>query len=479
MGTNMMQHKKSVLFLVSLSKRTIKEIENKGVDYQFFMRTIRGYSHVEFHDTISEQLISTAPLYRVVVIIGHQVNRCIELSDGSLFPMQKIVSALPASFNGYLHVAVCGSSIVKLAIKERCPNSKVRTSPETTQLELQFHIYSQLLSHTDLSKENFSDWYNNIRRNIMEEQGRKNPTDLAKLPCATKLGEDPSEDVKTTVYSPRRVVRGERFSIFIAMHFDADNGTLFFNKRNNDPRLQDEDPRELNVVLNNVHYGDELSIKISFEDANDKPTELIYVIDNNPQHVKINDKIVPLEFRAFVDAEYPCSYFTTILEYIKDGHCLKKFDYHRYGFESVYPQYNYKLEGRQVSIGGSQNKLVRYAEPFSPQKGDKIEKRVLQAMRKVVEDGLIENKQDWAAVYIKIRNEKIFYSFTIAAFVKLIKSQEFSSEIVPQSGSNIEKLAYYNSKKGQWLLYNRKYEDEDNRLIKLADIFFDYYQKQP
>lgn len=320
MDTNMMQHKKSVLFLVSLSKKTIQKIENKGVDYQFFMRTIRGYSHVEFHDTISEQLISTANLYRVVVIIGHQVDRCIELSDGSLFPMRKIVSALPSSFNGYLHVAVCGSSIVKFAIKERCPNSTVRTSPETTQLELQFRIYSQLLSHTDLSKENFSDRYNNIRRNLMEGQERKHPADLAKLPCATKLGEEPSEDVKTSVFAPKEVKATYTFPIQVFLYY-SEKGTLVAKAKAEgiDP---DTMPRLIQEPLTKIHKGDMIDVRLTMLDKDKQPTQNILVFYQEGTFtipVKITEKETKVSFDVKVTEKYLYEECWALISFIDDN----------------------------------------------------------------------------------------------------------------------------------------------------------------
>lgn len=504
MNTNSMQHNKSVLFIISLSQNKIHEIEEKRVDYQLFLRTIRSYSHVEVHETINEKLISTASSFKVVVIVGHQVDGFIEMPDGSQFPMEKIADALPIHYNGYIHVAVCDSDAIRSAIKDRCPECRLRTAPEATELELPLLIYFRLLGHRDLSKETFDNWYDSERETIKQIQESKDPAELAKLPIATKLGE---ENVKTSVYSPYYVSRGEYFSIFVAMHFDADNGTLFINQRRNDPSLRDEEAREHNVVLNNVHYGDELSIKISFEDATKYPTDLIWVnSDDNPQSVTISDKIVPLEFDVFVDAGYPYDYFKAILEYIKDGRCLKKFDYHKYEFKSVYhPQYNHNSS--HVGTGANKDYRTREAEQVThkpierqqqrgPTENDgettkhtkNKKERLIYAMQKVVEENLIKKKRDWAAIY-KILNEKLdaekkekMYTLKISDLLEYMKHLEYNRKIIPKENSNVIEKFYYcfsldeTHEHPDWKIDSIT-DAERERLIGLATKFKEYFEE--
>ena len=328
-----MQHK-SVLFLISLSQNKILEIEEKGVDYQLFLRTIRAYSHVEVHETISEDLISTASLYEVVVIVGHQVDGCIEMGDGLLFPMEKIASALH-HYTGYIHVAVCGSSVIRDAIKQGSPDSRLRTSKQSTQLELQLLIYSLLLKRTDLNKNTFDYWYEFEWNFIKEIQERKDPADLVKLPCATKLGEESSGNVKTSVFFPEEVVRGEFYKLQIILHLDVDTGTLYFDiAKGNDPGTA---KRKTNVALKNVQKGDRFLLNLSFLDGeNRRPTEQIIVDERdeltfeNDYYTKaiiVNDEDkTEITIHVTVNKDYNDSKFFTIIKFIKDDKCLMTFD---------------------------------------------------------------------------------------------------------------------------------------------------------
>lgn len=377
MSTDLMQHKKSVLFLISLSQIKIQEIEEKGVNYELFLKTIHGYSHVEVHETISEELISKAFSYNVVVVVGHQVNGCIEMADGSLFPMSKIAQALPAQFNGYMHVAVCGSTSIRDEIKQLCPDSRVRTSNKVTQLELQILIYSMLLSRTDLSKETFDHWYVFERDHIKELQKRKNPADLAKLPCATKLGDSSNtsdDSVKTSVFMPEKVTRGEFFKLQIKMHLDIDTGTLYLeDAEGNDPNTVQ---RKKNVAIKNIQIGDELLLNLCFLDGDSDliPTEQIKIkkelykeelnsIDNiYTLGITISEENQTLVLHVKIANEYIYSKFFTIIEFVKDSKPLIEPFNLETGFKTDDSQKCSNIKRSRGDIGGNQNKLVREPE---------------------------------------------------------------------------------------------------------------------
>ena len=257
MGTNtkFMLHNKTILFLISLSQRTIQDIEDKGVGYQLFLQIVRSYSHVEIHEEISEELIGTASQYQVVTIVGHNINDCIELADGSLFPMRKIASALPPTFDGYLHVAVCGSSIFFDAIKERTPNSRVRTSEDFEELELDLLIYSELLSRLDLRKDTFDDYYGAYYNYIKEEQEHQKPADIAKFPRATKLG------TMATGERPFKVVRNSEFFINCIFHNESAEVTIkenIENAHNSSHKIKDP-------IIEKLKDGDSVYVILHFD----------------------------------------------------------------------------------------------------------------------------------------------------------------------------------------------------------------------
>lgn len=329
-----MQHNK-VLFLISLSKKKISELENKGVNYDLFLDTIHGYSHVEVHETISEKLLNKASSYKVVVIVGHQIDGSIEMPDGSLLPMIKIAQALPANFEGYLHLAICGSSSIRDDIKRRCPDSRVRTSNRATQLELQILIYSQLLSRTDLCKETFDYWYEFHRNYIKEIQKRKSPEELATLPWASTLGEPTTAPIPT-VYSPNHVIRGYEFEIQIFLHYDTEKGIVHDIAIGRDHETK---PHLIPETLKDIQKGDEVEIRLSMQDVKSNPTDQIIVCGKEctySETITICDTFAEKVFDVIVCEEYKYEEFKAVVEFVKDG-------------KSIIKPYKYKISFKQES----------------------------------------------------------------------------------------------------------------------------------
>lgn len=355
-----MQHK-DILFLFAISQELIVRAEEEGFSVSDYISKISKKDNVEVRELTIDTLASVNEFKFVIILAHHDYGTdSLLLENGTYLSLNVLVSMLPNNLKRdvVLDFAVCRTHDDKKKvnltdeIKKINAHYYVQTAEEETDLKTRLKVYRLLPTVLKVRPE--TNYHQAYLFCLNELKSRRQSVKVR--PSTTKLGgTESSEDVKTTVYSPLRVVRGERFNIWIAMHFDADKGTLFIDERNNDPRLKDVKARKHNVVLNNVHYDDELSIKISFEDGNDNPTELISVTNNNPKSFRLSDKIVPLKFRVFVDTGYPYDYFTAILEYIKDGHCLKKFDNLIYGFESVYPQYDTKQGRLQINIGGDKS----------------------------------------------------------------------------------------------------------------------------
>lgn len=475
-----MKHNKSVLFLISLSQNKIREIEDKGVDYRMFLETIRNYSHVEVHETINDELLSKAHLYEVVIIVGHQVDGCIEMADSSLFPMNKVAYALNPTFNGYLHVAICGSSIIRDNIKACCPNSRVRTSKKTTQLELQLLIYSLLLSRNDLNKETFDYWYEFERNYIKEIQERKDPSDLAKLPCATKLGTE-SDIIKSSVFAPHRVPRGELFDLIVVLHHNEDNGTLEVEIQNHDEMMR---LRDHNVVLNNIHRGDILFLRISFLDATKSPTRLISVESDNPQNVTIGDNNEKVLFEIYVAKEYSCGYFRIVLEYIKDGKCLRKTDENKVYIKKEDYQHEINKEKQHsdfrgpLNLEGNKNfaELIRVNEPSNRRRGrtgrggEKVSAAFKYEYK--VKDKELAN-QRLVILYRYLLNSKLIHEDTQQqTFIDLFSGGECSQRIVWMDDVNtladlfrrlvnIEKYVKVKSPYGLWQMVDGHFWDKE------------------
>lgn len=474
-----MQHKKSVLFLISLSQSKIQEIEEKGVNYELFLKTIHGYTHVEIHETISEELINKASLYNVVVVVGHQVNECIEMPDGSLFPMNKIAQALPAEFNGYLHVAVCGSSSIRDEIKRRCPDSRVRTSNRATQLELQILIYSQLLSRTDLCKETFDYWYEFHRNYIKEIQKRKSPEELATLPWASTLGEPTTAPIPT-VYSPNHVIRGYEFEIQIFLHYDTEKGIVHDIAIGRDHETK---PHLIPETLKDIQKGDEVEIRLSMQDVKSNPTDQIIVCGKEctySETITICDTFAEKVFDVIVCEEYKYEEFKAVVEFVKDG-------------KSIIKPYKYKISFKQESSQKINNAdLVDEIEGRKDFTGNPIIKtnilneKVIMAMAKILKLNSIHRKQDWAVIYRVLYENSICYDRT--QFVKQLRFR-FGKEYgycIPASSSSIDKFLCYlseNTKHPNWIFKwdtkdPEKAKSETERLITLAHDFLKYYREE-
>lgn len=421
-----MQHKKTVLFLISLSQNKIQEIEEKGVNYELFLKTIQGYSHVEVHETISEKLLNKASSYKVVVIVGHQVNGSIEIADGSLFPMSKIAQALPPQFNGYLHVAVCGSSSIRNEIKLRCPDSRVRTSNRVTQLELQFLIYSQLLSHTDLSKETFDYWYESHRDYIKEIQKRKNPEDLAKFPCATKLGtiDSSASEKRVSVSSQKFVRRNYIFPIYVCLHYD-------FEKEEIEAVIKEQNHDADDLVkigkLKAIPQKDEVKIKLSMLDHHKHTTDLITVCDSPSTFTKtitICEEYQKAIFDVLVTENYSDNEFWSRVEVFKDCQrliepfCIK----HTILTEE---QYTRKIDvnillGQKRYTGAPKSEIIeldsekyldlKYFTSFNTLEKQNVLRNTLREVAKKID---VDAGRDWVPVYIA-------YSF-YSGKLKLVK----------------------------------------------------------
>lgn len=311
MGTNskFMLHNKTILFLISLSQRTIQDIEDKGVGYQLFLQIVRSYSHVEIHEEISEELIGTASQYQVVTIVGHNINDCIELADGSLFPMRKIASALPPTFDGYLHVAVCGSSFIFDAIKECAPNSRVRTSEDFEELELDLLIYSELLSRSDLKKYTFDDYYGAYYNYIKEEQEHKKPADIAKFPRATKLG------TMATGERPFEVPRNSEFFIRVIFHDESSEETIEKNIKN----AYNISYQIKDSILEELKDGDIINVNLNFDCRYPEMKKYIIGGGEQPFAFSINKAKNEVSFRCFVEDGFRLNGFSgTVTVNIKE-----------------------------------------------------------------------------------------------------------------------------------------------------------------
>lgn len=322
------QHK-DILFLVSLAPEVVQDMLRNGYDLASHIFQLKKISNVELRESITPEDIAEALHYKVVIILAHNDPNANELilADGKRFPIKDLVESLNPNFSGLLDLAFCESFGAKSAIKTRCPQCLVQSIKTPTHGELRLYLYPDLLKDFSFSpEEDYRERYHEayrraIQKSITDQQ--KHIKDVKSLPEGTKLGTDTSENLKTSVFTPHIVPYDELYDIKVVLHYDEDNGTLEAKIKDLDKMMAQ---REHNVVLQNIQIGDELLLNLSFLDAKKRPTELIIVDGDNPYHVIIDSKTKTVKFEYSVTKDYSSEYFRIVLEYIKDGRCLRKSD---------------------------------------------------------------------------------------------------------------------------------------------------------
>lgn len=314
---------KDILFLVSLSPDIIFDLKNKNFDYSYFLNQIRSFNNVDYRESISKEDLTIANQFKIVIVVGHRKGDFLELSDRTLFPLSDIVASLPSDFTGVIDVSVCNSTDIHAAIKMHCPRALVQTANEKTGIDFRLPLYSILLNRFPVNI-NYRDAYLLLLERMEAKQNLIPKQELENRQTTTKLGMESKEDIRTSVFMPKNVTRGEFFKLQIKMHLDIDTGTLYFEEaEGNDPNTFQ---RKKNVAIKNVNKGDELFINLCFLDAKDmKPTKLIIVKDQEQVEdyylIKktIKDENPMLQLHVKVTNEYPDRHFFTTIKFLKDG----------------------------------------------------------------------------------------------------------------------------------------------------------------
>lgn len=288
MNTFVMPHNASVLFLISLTEEKIREIESKKVNtYHILLNQIRAFKNVEVHEIISKEILDKAAMFNKVIIVGHQVGGFIQQSDGSFLPMEELVNFIPPECCGYLHVAICGSEVIRSLLNQRC-NALVRCAPKQTQVELVLWIYTLILSYADMP--NFSQLYDSTLRTILENQSKKSPSELSKLPYATTLGD------MVSIGYPQKVLRNSSFIVEIKIHSDE----IEIEVKDNIKERGDKYQYTKNIQLK---IGSEIVTKLTFSTANHFPNldEHLYAKDGPIQTKTWNGRKINVVYECFVD----------------------------------------------------------------------------------------------------------------------------------------------------------------------------------
>lgn len=371
---NTKEQHKDILCLISLSDATRQQMKENGYDPDEAIKELKAIDNVDVGD-ITMQTISTIFRYKLVIIICHHVRKsnidALELSDGTLLPVDSFVNAVVNTVNnrytGLIDLCICDSENMAKSIKALSQHPdlyKIQYAEKDTGVEFRLcYIYPKLLQY--FSFDSIKDYRIRYRESFLEaiEKAKKDQKekieDVTSLPEGTKLGgAESSEDVKTSVFFPNEVVRGEFYKLQIILHLDVDTGTLYFDiAKGNDPKTAD---RKTNVVLKNVYKGDYLLLNLSFLDGeNRRPTkqliaderdELTFEDDHYTKEIIVNDEDkTEITIHVKVNKDYNDIKFFTIIKFIKDDKCLMTFDLET-GFKTEPFQNDSKEEGKRPIV---------------------------------------------------------------------------------------------------------------------------------
>lgn len=297
-----MPHKK-ILFMYYLSPQIKQELKEKKFDLSSYIEKISLFADV--HEGITNELLARAEQYSVVIILGHEMMGCIQVAEDNLFPIVKLPEAFPQDFSGIIDASFCQSEVIHDALKQRFPKAKVNTSFNFTQIELRITLYSLLLTHPDLKKENYLKWYNRIKDVLLEEQDHRDPEVLSKLEKTTKLG--------TTIEcsAKEKVCKMAPFPISIHILPDHENGSLRIE------RVIQARPDYVKLSMN-LKKGDEIAVDITFStepcELCDEYSKYLHCKEITPKSViwdETTDALIT--FKCNVSNEFPLGAFDAII----------------------------------------------------------------------------------------------------------------------------------------------------------------------
>ena len=143
---------------------------------------------------------------------------------------------------------------------------------------------------------------------------------------------------------------------------------------------------------------------------------------------------------------------------------------------------NIYVQGSYIDVHDNENVYLSVDKAEVNMKGQEAgehrsrEERVAAGMRHVVDRNLVQKKQDWAAIYQVLLDEEIYEKLTKTDFVKKVQSLGFTSELVPSSSSNIDKVMFSNSSKYPAWRITGFADEETDRLTALASAFLTFYR---
>lgn len=307
------QHKR-ILFMISLPQTAEFETCKDYVSDCINKLSERG---VDVCESIHREDLATISQYNIVIIVAHHDtdDDALLLADGKL-SMDDFVNSIPEDFCGELDFSSCYSASVMKAIKERCPKSHIQASIHQTTLALRLMAYPFVV---DLINEDENIEYHDAYMKVLDmmlEAASETSEDGEELEHV-KLGVE-----KTSVYSPREVMRNSVFQILVFFHYDSEKEVVKAKaiRRQNNAEISDE--FEIPISLKK---DDEIAITLGFESTDNANIKVKN--DEYTKYVTLKQEIVEVEFIVTLLPEFQCNSFLAQIEFAKDGECFVRTKY--------------------------------------------------------------------------------------------------------------------------------------------------------
>lgn len=297
-----MTHKK-ILFLISLPQT--KGFEKYQELVNWCVNKLREKC-VDVRETIHREDLACISLYDIVIVVAHHNvdENVLCLSDGKL-SIDTFINSLPENFCGVLDFSSCYSSIVKEAIKQRCPNCFVQVAKEETRLAVRLVAYPFVV---DLINENKDkDYHFNYMEGLHmgEEAAAGNPEDDEYYDDSLRLGQKIA-----SIFAPLEAKRKSLVPINIFIHCDSEKNEVRIKAaRGTEVHINSED-------LGEVKDGDSLTLSLSFMQCDD--IQFLHIEGPDSKKVNVTEDLLKEFFIVRIDKDFNSPNFGCYISVLKD-----------------------------------------------------------------------------------------------------------------------------------------------------------------
>lgn len=301
MNTNhLSQLPNKILLLLSLAPDIAKRLKENG-SYEL-IDSFKSYPLVDVIERISPELIiDQVNHHKGVIVIGHQESDNIVLADGSLLSLFTLSDSFPTDYKGFIHIAVCGSSVIKNRLKERCSEATIRTHLYSTQLELQLQVLSHLLKFSEhLNNDNYWSYYEKIRAAYKRKYETLDLAEKENLSSSTLLG-------KESAYIPKCMKTHCQYWFHFFIHDGNEEDFSEMKKSLHESAaepISEEDYFTFNRGVHDLKLNEKIKITLTFD------SPIICIYGNNQLEYNWEGYLLEFKFLCSVSDDFCGNQFT-------------------------------------------------------------------------------------------------------------------------------------------------------------------------